>query len=76
MPNPGPIELVLILVILALVIVVPYVLIVSVARGLHRVMPATTPPRDPALDAIRTRFANGEIDEVEFERLRSVLRRA
>ena len=49
-----------------------YALIVGVARLLHRVMPATT-PRDPAMDALRTRLANGEIDEAEFQRLRSVL---
>ena len=32
-------------------------------------------PSDPALDALRTRFANGDIDEIEFESLRSVLQR-
>jgi uncharacterized membrane protein len=36
-------------------------------------MPPTTPPRDPALDALRTRLAQGEIDELEFRRLRSIL---
>jgi uncharacterized membrane protein len=50
-----------------------YALIVLVARTLHRFMPATSPPRDPAMDALRTRLATGEIDEVEFERLRSIL---
>jgi uncharacterized membrane protein len=50
-----------------------YVLIVVVARTLHRFMPATTPPRDPALDALRTRLASGEIDELEYQRLRSIL---
>jgi uncharacterized membrane protein len=50
-----------------------YALIVLVARALHRFMPATSPPRDPALDALRTRLATGEIDEAEFQRLRSVL---
>lgn len=52
---------------------VVYAMIVLVARTLHRFMPATTPPRDPAMDALRTRLANGEIDEAEFQRLRSVL---
>ncbi|MEO5885154.1 MAG: SHOCT domain-containing protein [Candidatus Limnocylindrales bacterium] len=75
MPNVGPIEVVVMLVIFALIIVVPYVLIVSLARVLHRSMPATMPPRDPALDALRTRFASGDLDEAEFERLRSVLQR-
>jgi len=50
-----------------------YALIVLIARTMHRFMPATSPPRDPALDALRTRLATGEIDEAEFERLRSVL---
>ena len=52
-----------------------YAVIVLVARTLHRFMPATGPQRDPALDALRTRLATGEIDEAEFERLRSVLQR-
>jgi uncharacterized membrane protein len=29
--------------------------------------------RDPAMDALRARFASGEIDEAEYRRLRSVL---
>lgn len=52
-----------------------YAGIVLLARGLHRFMPATSPGRDPALDALRARLAAGEIDEVEYERLRGVLRR-
>jgi uncharacterized membrane protein len=50
-----------------------YAMIVLIARTMHRFMPATSPQRDPAMDALRTRFATGEIDEAEFERLRSVL---
>jgi len=50
-----------------------YALIVLIARTMHRFMPPTSPPRDPAMDALRTRLATGEIDEVEFERLRSIL---
>lgn len=50
-----------------------YALIVLVARTLHRFMPATHPQRDPAMDALRTRLATGEIDETEFDRLRSIL---
>jgi uncharacterized membrane protein len=75
MPDVAPfltlaysIAVVLVLALLA------YALIVGVARVLHRFMPATTPPRDPALDVLRTRLAKGEIDDVEFERLRSVMR--
>jgi uncharacterized membrane protein len=49
-----------------------YVLIVGTARILHRFMPVTT-PRDSAIEALRLRLAMGEIDEAEFERLRSVL---
>lgn len=52
-----------------------YAFIVLVARTIHRFLPATGPQRDPALDALRTRLATGEIDEAEFDRLRSVLQR-
>jgi uncharacterized membrane protein len=38
-------------------------------------LPAATPARDPALDALRTRLAQGEIDELEYHRLRSILQR-
>jgi uncharacterized membrane protein len=77
MSNLGPAELlittvVFIAVILAIVLIC-YAVIVSVARVLHRAMPATNPPRDPAMDALRTRLANGEIEEAEFQRLRSIL---
>lgn len=63
------------LVLLVLIALLFYVLIVVVARTMHRFMPATTPPRDPALDALRTRLARGEIDELEYQRLRSILQR-
>jgi uncharacterized membrane protein len=63
------------LVALVLIALLFYVLIVVIARTLHRFMPATTPPRDPALDALRTRLAQGEIDELEYQRLRSILQR-
>jgi uncharacterized membrane protein len=73
MPSPGPLEYLIIIGIFVFVVIVAYVLIVGVARGMHRVMPATTPPRDPAMDALRTRLATGEIDDAEDQRLRSVL---
>lgn len=74
MPDVGLPEIVVILLSIGLMILVPYTAIVLLARGLHRVMPATTTPRDLALDALRVRFANGDIDQMEFERLRSVLK--
>jgi uncharacterized membrane protein len=69
MPTPGPIELVIVLAIAFLFIGVPILLIRSIRAN------RPVPERDPALDALRTRFAAGEIDETEFERLRSVLQR-
>ena len=73
MPTPGPLEYIIAIGAIVFIVIVSYALIVGVARGLHRLMPATTPPRDPAMDALRTRLANGEIDDVEFQRRRSVL---
>lgn len=73
MPSPGPLEYLIILAMVVVLMLLIYVVVVAVARGLHRVMPATTLPRDPALDALRVRLANGEIDEGEFQRVRSVL---
>jgi uncharacterized membrane protein len=58
---------------LILVALLFYVLIVVIARTLHRFMPATPPPRDPAIEALRTRLAQGDIDELEYQRLRSIL---
>lgn len=61
------------LVALVLIALLFYVLIVVVARTMHRFMPATPPPRDQALDVLRLRLAQGEIDELEYQRLRSIL---
>jgi uncharacterized membrane protein len=77
MPNVSPIESILtfaygVVVLLALALLM-YALIVLVARVLHRFMSASPVGRDPALDALRTRLASGEIDEVEYRHLRSVL---
>jgi uncharacterized membrane protein len=74
-PNAGIVELILVLATIVIFVVVAYAVIVLAARTMHRVMPATTPPRDPAMDALRIRLANGEIDEPEYERLRSTLQR-
>lgn len=75
MPNDGilaPLYAIAVVLVFALLC---YALIVLIARTLHRVMPATTPPRDPAMDALRTRLAQGQIDEAEFQRLRAILQR-
>ena len=72
MPNVGPLELIIILAIIA-IFVVPIVLIVSFARRGRPSVVETAPARGPALDALRTRFASGEIDEAEYQRLRATL---
>jgi uncharacterized membrane protein len=61
-----------VLIVLALLV---YAVIVFVVRMLARVLPATSPRPDPGLDALRIRFANGEIDEIEYQRLRAFLQR-
>jgi uncharacterized membrane protein len=74
MPDFGGLPILLTQVAGFLIIVLfVYAMIVLAARTLHRFMPATSPPRDPAMDALRTRLAVGEIDEAEFQRLRSIL---
>jgi uncharacterized membrane protein len=60
------------LIVLALLV---YAIIVFVVRMLARVLPGTSVRPDPGLDALRIRFANGEIDEIEYERLRVFLQR-
>ena len=72
MPTPGLVELVVIAVILAM-LVVPTVLVIALLR--RRQDPTVGPRRDPAMDTLRDRFASGDIDEAEYERLRSVLQR-
>jgi uncharacterized membrane protein len=77
MSTVGPLE-VIVSVVIALIYIgvfalAVYAMIVLAARVLHRVLPASTPPRDPALDDLRSRFARGEIDEAEYRHLRSVL---
>jgi uncharacterized membrane protein len=69
MSNFGLPELVIVFTIMAIFVALAYVLIAGLARAFH----GGTPTRDPALDALRTRLASGEIDESEYRRLRSVL---
>lgn len=73
MDARGLLEFLYVVAVFGVFVLLAYAVIVLIARTLHRFMPATSPPRDPALDALRTRFATGEIDEAEFERLRSFL---
>jgi uncharacterized membrane protein len=61
--------------VLLVLVLLAYAIIVFVARTLARVLPGQTGQRDPGLDALRVRFANGEIDEIEYERLRIFLQR-
>ena len=72
MPSAGPVELIIILAIIA-IFVVPIVLIVAFARRGRPSVVVAPPARDPALDALRTRLASGEIDEAEYQRLRATL---
>jgi uncharacterized membrane protein len=65
-----------VLVVIVVFVIAAYAGIVLIARTMHRTMPATTPPRDPALDALRVRLASGEIGEAEYERLRATLTRS
>lgn len=80
MPEVGLVEVIVTaltaIVTIAVFVIAIYAVIVLLARTAHRVLPATQPPRDPALDALRTRLASGEIDEAEYKRLRSVLQRS
>jgi len=72
MPGPGPFELVIVVALIVLAALVVYTLIVGFVRMVGR---PSAPRRDPALDTLRTRFASGDIDEAEYERLRSALLR-
>jgi uncharacterized membrane protein len=72
MPTPGLVEI-LPIVIIAAMFIAPVVWVVRMWARQGSGRQAT--PSDPALDALRTRFANGDIDQTEYERLRSVLQR-
>ena len=71
MPSVGVVELLAILAIAAIWLAIPFALIVLIRRRAS----ATARPAaaDPALDALRSRLATGEIDEGEYRRLQSVL---
>ena len=75
MPPVGLVDFLYVIAVFGVFVLMAYAVIVLVARTLHRFMPATRPPRDPALDALRTRLATGDIDDAEYERLRHVLQR-
>jgi uncharacterized membrane protein len=65
MPSVGSLELVVILLIWLFFIGI----VVATFRLVRRGARAT----DPAMDALRTRLARGEIDEAEYLRLKAVL---
>lgn len=69
MPSAGPIEF-MIIVAIAAMFAIPVVIIVNILRSNAR---AAGVDRDPAMDLLRQRLAKGEIDEPEFQRLRSTL---
>jgi uncharacterized membrane protein len=73
MPTMGTPELILTAVITLIAIAIPVVMIVVLARASRSRAGQDDP--DPAMDVLRTRFAAGQIDQVEFERLRSILQR-
>ncbi len=65
MPEPGLAEYLVVTTIAVMFVGIPVLILRSVLRN----------RRDPAIDALRARFAAGEIDEAEYDRLRSVLQR-
>jgi uncharacterized membrane protein len=67
MPSPGPVEFMIIAAIAA-IFVIPVVIVVNILRS-----NASAADRDPAMGLLRQRLAKGEIDESEFQRLRSAL---
>ena len=73
MPNVGLAEILIIIVLLGAFVLLGLAVIVLLTWLFHRTQPATAPPRDPALDDLRTRFARGEIDEAEYRRLLAIL---
>jgi uncharacterized membrane protein len=74
MPTIGGTELAFIALMLLMFVVVPVSLIVLLARSIRGERDDIERP-DPAMDVLRTRYASGEIDQTEFERLRSTMQR-
>jgi len=73
MSNVGLAEITIVIAILGVFVLLGLAVIVLLTWLFQRTQPATTPPRDPALDDLRTRFARGEIDEAEYRRLLAIL---
>ncbi len=74
MPDIAIPELALVALMVLMFMVVPVSLILLLARSIRRDSPDTD-DRDPAMDTLRTRFASGSIDQVEYERLRAIMQR-
>ena len=74
MPNIGVPELDFIVLMFLMFVVVPASLILLLVRSNRRESPEPE-TRDPAMEALRTRLATGQIDETEYERLRSIMQR-
>ena len=75
MAETGPILATLSsLTVLIVLVLLLYAIVGLVARSLARVLPAPL-RRDPGPDASPSRFANGKIDAIEYERLRISLQR-
>jgi uncharacterized membrane protein len=70
MPTPGPLEF-LIIAGLALQLLLPVAAVLAIVYLWRR----RARPGDVAMDALRKRLADGDIDDAEYERLRSVLQR-
>ena len=79
LPPPGPLELLIIVVLIGMIVgsvVVAVLAAPGLARLVRREPPDPRGGRRPAMDALSTRFANGEIDAAEYERLRTHLQRS
>jgi uncharacterized membrane protein len=72
MPSAGLLELLVALAIVA-IYAIPILLVILIVQRYRSKARAADPARDPALDALRSRLASGDIDEAEYQRLRTVL---
>ena len=71
MPEIAGLELIVMVLIAMIWVAVPVSIVVLLVRA-NRAR-NVGPTSDPALDALRVRLARGEIDDREYERLRTVL---